>query len=182
MDVRSALKRQYHASLATLRQCIEKCPDAKWNDPADGGARFWRAAYHALFFTHFYAQQSPEVHKPWSRYERGCESFKDDDTVPAVSKQDMLEYWAFTDTQVDANVDRLDLDAAQCGFPWYKMPTLDHQIVNIRHTSTATRLGGWAKSTLDHQIVNIRHTQHHAAALATWLRRESGIDVDWIGG
>lgn len=26
-----------------------------------------------------------------------------------------------------AGVDALDLSAPQCGFPWYKMPTLEHQ-------------------------------------------------------
>jgi len=39
----------------------------------------------------------------------------------------------------------LDLSAPQCGFPWYKMPTLEHQIVNIRHI------------------------QHHAAVAITWV-------------
>jgi hypothetical protein len=34
--------------------------------------------------------------------------------------------------------------------------------------------------TLDHQIVNIRHIQHHAAILSNRLRRASGIEVDWV--
>jgi hypothetical protein len=35
---------------------------------------------------------------------------------------------------IDGGVDTLDLSAPQCGFSSYKMPTLEHQIVNIRHT------------------------------------------------
>jgi hypothetical protein len=58
---------------------------------------------------------------------------------------------------IDAGVDRLDLSAPQCGFPWYQMPTLEHQIVNIRHI------------------------QHHAAALASRLRRSAGIAIQWVG-
>ena len=54
MDIRGSLKRQYHASLKTLRIAIEKCPDTMWNNPADGGAAFCRVAYHTLFFAHFY--------------------------------------------------------------------------------------------------------------------------------
>jgi hypothetical protein len=93
MDIRSALKFQYHAALKTLREAIEKCPDAMWNDPAGGAVPFWRVAYHALFF----------------------------------------------------------------GFPWYKM------------------------GTLEHQLVNIRHIQHHAAMLSARLREGAGIGIDWVG-
>ena len=40
MNIESALKSQYHAALKTLRYTIEKCPDALWDDPADGAAPF----------------------------------------------------------------------------------------------------------------------------------------------
>src|SRR6266849_8800534 len=60
MDVRSALKSQYHAALKTLHQVIEHSPDGMWNDPADSSAPFWRVAYHTLFFTHFYLQPTQE--------------------------------------------------------------------------------------------------------------------------
>ena len=42
MDVRTALKSQYHAALKTLHEVIEKCPDVMWNDAIDGAAPFWR--------------------------------------------------------------------------------------------------------------------------------------------
>jgi hypothetical protein len=35
--------------------------------------------------------------------------------------------------------------------------------------------------TLEHQIVNIRHIQNHAAALSTRLRRAAGVEVKWVG-
>lgn len=50
MDIRSALRFQYLAALKTLREAIEKCPDAMWNNPADDTVPFWRVAYHTLFF------------------------------------------------------------------------------------------------------------------------------------
>ena len=74
------------------------------------------------------------------------------------TRDELLEYWRVCDEMIHGGVDALDLSAPQCGFPWYKMPTLEHQILNIRHT------------------------QHHAAALATRLRRTAGIGVDWVGG
>jgi hypothetical protein len=56
MDIRSALKSQYHAALGTLREAIEKCPDSMWDDAADRYPAFWRVAYHTLFYAHFYLQ------------------------------------------------------------------------------------------------------------------------------
>ena len=68
MDVRSALKSQYHAALKTLREAIEKCPDSMWDDPADGPAAFWRVAYHTLFYAYFYLQQKQEDFTPSARH------------------------------------------------------------------------------------------------------------------
>ena len=69
----------------------------------------------------------------------------------------VLEYWQVCDEMVDAAVDRLDLDARECGFPWYRLPKLDHQINNIRHI------------------------QHHAALFAGRLRLAAGTDIPWVG-
>jgi hypothetical protein len=51
----------------------------------------------------------------------------------------------------------MDLAAPTCGFPWYPM------------------------SKLEHQIVNIRHIQHHAGSLSTRLRLKAGILIAWVG-
>jgi hypothetical protein len=67
-----------------------------------------------------------------------------------------MDYWRLCDGMVDAAVDQLDLNAPESGFPWYKMPKLDHQIVNIRHI------------------------QHHTAILGIRLR-PAGVDVKWRG-
>ena len=69
MPIHPALKSQYHAALKTLRLAIEACPDAKWNDPADGLAPFWRVAYHTLFFTHFYLQKDEASFQPWALHQ-----------------------------------------------------------------------------------------------------------------
>lgn len=166
MDVRSALKSQYHAALLTLRDAIEKTPDAMWDDPDDGVAPIWRVAYHTLFYTHFYLQQDQKDFIPWVRHRveanRLVADDPDADEPPLTecepfSRDDVLEYWRVCDDMIDDAVDALDLSAQQCGFPWYNMPKLEHQIVNIRHI------------------------QNHAAALATRLRRSAGIEVDWVG-
>ena len=136
-----------------------------WNDPHDGEARFWRVAYHTLFYTHFYLQQDQKDFVPWVRHRDGAQSLGgeplDAEPEPKVyepfTRVELLEYSSECDRMIDARVEALDLSAPQCGFPWYEMPTLEHQIVNIRHI------------------------QHHAAILSHRLRRSTGIDVDWVG-
>lgn len=165
MDVRAALKPQYHAALKTLRLAIEACPDDRWNDPGDGYAAFWRVAYHTLFYTHFYLQDDHESFAPWSRAQEEAQYLSlrdsDDGTPPKpcepYARDEILEYWRLCDGIVDDRVDAMNLDAAECGFPWYPM------------------------SKLEHQLVNLRHIQHHAAALSSRLRREAGLGIDWVG-
>lgn len=165
MDIRGALKSQYHAALKTLRKVIEKCPESMWDEPADGAARFWRVAYHTLFFAHFYLQQRLEDFTPWGRHRDEAQFIEsvpwDNGRAPKpcdpFTREDLLDYLGECDRSIDAGVDALDLSAPQCGFPWYQMPTLEHQLVNIRHI------------------------QHHAAALSSRLRRSAGIAVDWVG-
>ena len=111
-------------------------------------------------------QQDQQSFIPWARHREGLNSL---DAIPEnnprppepcdpFTREELLDYWRICDDMIDRGVDTLDLSAPQCGFPWYNMPKLDHQILNIRHI------------------------QHHAAALATRLRRTAGISIDWVGG
>ena len=67
-----ALKEQYHAALAMLADCVEKCTDDLWTTPSrkdvdpDHPNRFcvrsfWRIAFHGIFFTHLYLAQNEDV-------------------------------------------------------------------------------------------------------------------------
>lgn len=158
MNIRAALKGQYHASLATLKQAIERCPEDLW---AEGGncAPFWRAVNHALFFTEFYLQASPDVFKPIREPARELIDLSNPtpDATP-YTQAEMLDYWQACDQLVDKAIDALDLDSEQSGFHWYDIPRLDFQINNIRHI------------------------QNHAAALAARLRHARGIEIDWQQG
>jgi hypothetical protein len=163
--VPSALKSQYHAALKTLQEVIEKCPDPMWDDPADGCSRFWRVVYHTLFYANFYLQREPSHFIPWVRHRDEAQFMKSVPSEPhraprpcdPFTRDELLEYRQLCDGAIDAGIDALDLSADQCGFPWYQMPTLEHQIVNIRHI------------------------QHHAAALSSRLRRSDGIEIRWVG-
>ena len=164
MDMRSALKSQYHAALATLKSSIEGCPDDLWASP-DRPTQFWQIAYHTVFFTHLYLQPDEEAFRPCEFHRQEYQFLGEVPWPPhrppqveePYTRSQVLEYWQACEAMIDPGVDRLDLDAADCGFPWYKMPKLEHQMMNIRHA------------------------QHHAAELADRVRHAGGTCVDWIG-
>ena len=62
--LRAALKSQFHAALAMLKQAIEQCPDDLWvsRDPTNP---FWRLTYHTLYFVHLYIQPQAKSFRPW---------------------------------------------------------------------------------------------------------------------
>src|SRR3954468_18049416 len=60
MDLRQALKEQYHAGLAMLAECVDKCPEGMWLEGEPPRA-FWRIAWHAAYFTHNYLVQNEEA-------------------------------------------------------------------------------------------------------------------------
>lgn len=163
MDVRAALKGQYRGALAMLRQTIERCPDEVWLS-GQHPRTVWRIAYHALFYTHLYLQpdlggftpweedRSHAAHLealPWPPHEmpEECEPY---------SRADVLRYLDLLTGMIDEGVDRLDLDSEESGFPWYDMPKLDHQIVNIRHI------------------------QQHVGEISELLFRQ-GMEDHWVG-
>ena len=159
MDVAAALKGQYHASLAMLKDAIEQCGEDLW-ERSDNAVPFWRVAYHTLFFTHMYLQRDRASFHPWEHhrdeYHYLGKKPRLKDCKP-YTKTDVLEYWTICDGMVDGAVDAMDLDAVECGFSWYRLPKLDHQINNIRHI------------------------QHHAAILSARLRAAPGAEVQWRG-
>jgi hypothetical protein len=162
MDLRGALKNQYKAGLATVRQAIERCPDALWVD-GEGQVAFWRVVYHVLFYTHFYLSPREADFRPWESHRedhqylgRRPQAPHDEPTIgePYTTAQ-LRSYCCQCEAMIDQAVDRLDLDAPEAGFWWYKMPKFEHQILNIRHL------------------------QHHAAILGFRLQQAGCRPLDW---
>ena len=165
--LRTILKSQYHASLAMLRETLERCPDELWFDEEPESA-YWQIAYHVLFFAHLYIQPNEAAFRPFehhqfdNQYPDAIPGPPDPkSTLPLIprpySKAQVLAYCDFCDAMVDDAVDALDLHSLESGFSWYKIPKLEHQIVNIRHI------------------------EHHMAQLADRLRAATGIGIKWVG-
>jgi hypothetical protein len=157
-DLRHAITSQYLAALGMLRQVIEKCPDDFWlSTPSQN--QFWRVAYHTLFFTHLYLQQTAQEFVPWHKHRHEVESFSQEqpeqaDAAP-YSRQDVLEYLGFCEEEVKNKTASVNLQA-DSGFPWYRI------------------------SKIEMQFANIRHIQQHTGELAEQLSDKTGIQINWM--
>ena len=166
-NVRAALSSQYHAALAMLGECFEKCTDELWLSTEYTNA-CWQVGYHVLFFTHLYLQPADGDFMPWSQhqndvqYSDGIPGPPDPESdLPLIPEPYSLEqiraYWRFCDARVDGALEAMDLTSPESGFSWYPIPKLEHQLVNIRHI------------------------QHHTAQIADRLRSKLDVGIDWAG-
>jgi len=157
MEIRDALKGQYHAAYRMLADCVEKCPDDEWTS-GTFPREFWKVAYHAAFFGHFYMQQSQNVFTPWSKHRPKAGHLHEEDAVEIApySREETLEYIDEVRKTIDTTIDALDLDTTDSGFPWYP---------NI--------------TKLEHELLSIRHLQGHVGQLSERLMQRN-IDTEWI--
>jgi hypothetical protein len=157
-----AIKSQYRASLRMLGDAISKCADALW-DSAEYQNRFWHIAYHALFYTHLYLQDSDKAFVPWSKHRKGYESLGPLPRPPhgessngeSYTKEEVLEYLAVCQDEVEERLSSIDLEAAS-GFHWLPF------------------------GKLELQLYNIRHLQHHTGQLGDRLRTKQAAALSWV--
>ena len=93
--LRAVLKSQYHASLAMLREAIERCPPEEWLSTNHKNA-FWQVSYHALFFTHLYLQHDEAAFRLWEQHRGEGDGIAGE---PYTQAQ-VLEYWEFCDRMI----------------------------------------------------------------------------------
>src|SRR5688572_3101347 len=121
MELKRALKGQYHAGIAMLRQAVERCPDTLWTSGTHP-RNYWRIAYHAAFYVHLYLQTNEAAFVPWSNHRESISDLWEDAEPPVLepySQEDIVEYLDYIDKNVDRWVDLIDLDSPDPGFYWY---------------------------------------------------------------
>jgi hypothetical protein len=163
MTTQEIIKSQYRASLAMIGQAIAECSDALWDDPTCKN-RFWHIAYHALFYTHLYLQDSGKDFVPWSKHRQEYEFLgpvpwpphKEPNIGEPYTKQEVLEYLDVCQNEVEGRVSSLDLEAAS-GFDWLPF------------------------GKLELQFYNIRHLQLHIGQLIDRLRNQQATGIAWVG-
>jgi hypothetical protein len=151
MELRQALKEQYHAGLAMLAECVEKCPEDVWLE-GELERPFRGIAFHAVFYTHLYLVQNEAAFQPWP----GQRENRLPEGGGFYQRTEILDYIRYVDALIDPTVDQLDLASDETGFSWY--PNM---------------------SKLSHQLMNLRHTQGHVGQLSELLMAR-GIDTDWV--
>lgn len=163
MDIKQVITSQYLATLAMLRQTIERCPAELWNDTQVKN-RFWHVAYHALFYTHFYAQESPETFTAWEHHREEYNFMgpmpwpphKEPEIGEPYTKDEVLVYMDFCQKALPSWIDVLDLEGPS-GFEWLPFSKLELQFYSLRHLSM------------------------HLGELAGRLGDQKQIDIDWVG-
>ena len=155
--------RQYRASMAMLKEAVTKCPESLWLAP-EYPNKFWHIAYHVLFYTHMYLQNSHDEFTPWVKHREdyqwlGPLPWPPHD-LPKIgtpySKEEILEYLGICSEEIDAKVPGVDFSAPS-GFPWLPF------------------------NKLELQLYSLRHLQHHTAQLIDRLRTAAQIGVAWVG-
>jgi hypothetical protein len=162
MDVRQVLTSQYQAALTMLEDTIRACPPDLWSDP-QARSQFWQIAYHALFFTHLYLQESEAAFQPWPKHRPDYQHLGplawDNNRVPQIgapfTQDEVLEFLAFCREEMGRCLRSTDF-AAPSGFDWLPFDKLELQIYTIRHL------------------------QGHIGELGARLSA-SGIETHWIG-
>lgn len=155
------LSKQYRASMAMLKEAITKCPESLWNAP-EYPNKFWRVAYHALYYTHLYLQNSLRGFTKWKKHRENYNRLGRPGSAHGRSKIDapysqveILEYFEICLREIEAKVPSLDFNAPS-GFYWLPF------------------------TKLELQLYNIRHIQHHAGQLIDRLRTVEGIGIGWV--
>ena len=142
-SLKLALADQFAAGLAMLRECVELCPDDLWSAALDKPPRtYWRIAYHATFYSHFYLSQRQTDFTHWDKHvPHAIMTFSEEgEKLPlegtVYTQSDLLEYIDFLKEQTGGMIEILDLDSPESGFPWYKnVPKLNHVLLTLRHLS-----------------------------------------------
>lgn len=163
MNVYKTVASQFHAALSMMEQTVRICPEELW-DVTEQATPFWRVAYHALFFVHFYLQPTEHDFVPWEKGREGYQFLGPTPWPPhtqppaeqAYSQEEILAYIEFCRSQVDQIVPTIDLNAPS-GFHWLPFDKMELQIYSIRHL------------------------QQHVGDLSTLLLTQADLEIDWVG-
>jgi uncharacterized damage-inducible protein DinB len=153
---RSAIRRQFHASIDMLANAIKACPDSAWTGE---GRAFWYLAYHVLIFLDLYlsSEDEPEFQPPAPF---GRTELEEESTPPerVYTKDELLGYVDHCRKKLDAVMAGMTEAwvAESCSFPYRKM------------------------SNGELLLYNMRHVQHHAAQLNLLLRQRTNSAPNWV--
>ena len=162
----AALAGQYAAALSMFHDCVSRCPPDKWEGLV-GNFPFWHVAYHTLFYTDLYLSADYDAFVPPDYCRENYQYFGHSPSPPhepvvadePYTLETILTYIQHCREKASRSIQQETVAslAGPSGFWWYKIPRSEFHLNNIRHI------------------------QHHAAQMSLYLRREAGIEIDWVG-
>ncbi|MBK8504854.1 MAG: hypothetical protein IPL46_23170 [Saprospiraceae bacterium] len=153
--IKSALISQLRASLMMLQKGVVTCSDDLWVTDQYSN-RTWQLVYHALFFTDLYLYQHLDERKRFYLHKKDYQNLGEANSKDPYSKMEMAEYITYINDRIENAIDSLDLLGEDCGFYWYKV------------------------NKMEHQMVNLKHLQHHVAQLLERIRLHQDQGIGWI--
>lgn len=164
--LKELLAHQFEASLCMLHLAIGRCPDASWNERV-AEWKFCQAAFHVLFFTDVYLQESDDAealkHQPFHlAHEADFGDYEELEDRPQVQLYQKTFVQSYLQYVRDKAKQTVALESAQ-----------------VLAGPSGFRRRQCSRAEL--HVYNIRHIQHHAAQLILRLRLDAGTDVPWVG-
>ena len=155
---------QYGAALCMLGRCIDRCPESLWNEPV-GNLKFCQVAFHVLFFTDFYLEESDRTVRDQPFHREHADFFRDYEELEYVEQKQMYDRPAI----------RNYLQHCRTKFA---------RVVAEESEQTLVARCGFARrdfSRAELHLCNVRHIQHHASQLSLRLLHVTGAGIDWVG-
>jgi hypothetical protein len=132
---------QYKASLAMLRNAVEKTPQEHWNTQEYNNPN-WQIAYHVLWGANFYLGANAESYVAFENAIEGAESLggsqewenPEEGVVVAGfhTKDEVLSFIDEVARNLQQRIEALSLEE-NSGFEWYPYSRLELHINGIRH-------------------------------------------------
>jgi len=149
------------AALATLRQCIENCSEAEWNQ-SHNDAPFSQVLFHTLFYTDLYLSDGRNEFKLQGFHKENMDIFREYEELEYRKAEELYtrgeieKYFNFCHGKINSY-----FDIFNAGNLCEKSPHLDFTYLELF-------------------IDVIRHIQHHAAQLGLRMQQITGKELNWI--
>jgi len=160
MDLLKIVTSQYNASLEMFEDAVTHCPESLWQEP-NYKNRFWHIAFHTMFWTHMYLNDSEHTFEKWEKHIKDYQwlnfrskNYGEEDVI--YSKEDVLSYLNFCKTCMAEHLPTLNFEDTG-GFSWLPV------------------------TKLELHIYNIRHIQHHTSQLTDRLKEVENTPIKWVG-
>jgi uncharacterized damage-inducible protein DinB len=143
--LRQILQSQFEAALSMVKDCVAECGPEYWEGKI-ANATFRQIAYHTLFFVDYYLSKDKESFQLRDLHKTGGDE-RGPTLCSGLSKDETLEYVRICRQKMIESLKRETAESLQGPSGFRKC------------------------SRAELHIYNIRHIQHHAGAMAAYLRR-----------